>query len=352
MKRVLTLVLALTITSLMLPNLSFSQAQKRVLIEDFTSSTCPPCASLNPSFHAWIEAHRSTISIVSFHMNWPSPGNDPMFMVNQTENTARRNYYGVNSIPEIIMEGTKTFIGTISGMDTWYGVYLAQSTPVGIGITDTRFATDSIRTNVRVNNFTNLPTGVYTLKVFVLEHALYYPPGSSGCTNGETDFPDVFRKALTNISGNLVSTNAGIQDFEFRFKRDPSWTDANVFTIAFVQNEGDKTSMNTVSSNFPTPVGIEPPYSNQVPSDYALNQNYPNPFNPTTNIKFNLPKSGEVTLKIYDILGNEVKTIVEGVQPAGVYNMTVDGTNLASGIYFYTLKAGNFVETKKMSLIK
>jgi hypothetical protein len=109
--------------------------------------------------------------------------------------------------------------------------------------------------------------------------------------------------------------------------------------------------MNTVSSNFPAPVGIAP-YTNEVPSSYALSQNYPNPFNPTTNIKFNLPKNENVSLKIYDILGNEVQNLVEGVQQAGVYNITVDASNLASGIYFYTLRAGSFVETKKMSLIK
>src|SRR5258706_7040556 len=137
MKRVLTLVLALTVSLLMLPSLLFSQATKRVLIEDFTSSTCGPCASFNPGFHSWVEAHRSTISIVSFHMNWPAPNNDPMYLANSSEATARRNYYGVNSIPQLWMEGVKMF-QAMSGIDTWYGVYLAQTTPVGIGITDTR----------------------------------------------------------------------------------------------------------------------------------------------------------------------------------------------------------------------
>ena len=350
MKRVLTLVLVLTITVLMLPNLLFAQATKRVLIEDFTSSTCGPCATFNPGFHSWIEAHRANISIVSFHMNWPAPYNDPMFLSNSSENTARRTYYGVNSIPQFWMEGVRSWVGTMSNIDTWYSVYLAQTTPVGISISDTRVAPDSIVTNVTITNLTNLPAGVYTLKAFVVEHGIHIN-SDPGLTNGEHDFPDVFRKALTNISGTPISSNAGTYNFQYRYKRDATWQDAEIYTIALVQNEGDKTTMNTISSNFPSPTGITP-YSNEVPSNYSLSQNYPNPFNPTSNIKFNLPKTEQVSLKIYDILGNEVQNLVDGVQQAGVYNITVDASNLASGIYFYTLRAGSFVETKKMSLIK
>ena len=92
--------------------------------------------------------------------------------------------------------------------------------------------------------------------------------------------------------------------------------------------------------------------SGEVPSSYSLNQNYPNPFNPVTNINFALPKSGNVTLKVYDMLGNLVTTLYNGFKPAGYYNTNFDGTNLSSGIYFYQLKADNFIETKKMTLIK
>ncbi len=92
--------------------------------------------------------------------------------------------------------------------------------------------------------------------------------------------------------------------------------------------------------------------NNEVPSNFSLSQNYPNPFNPTTNVHFSLPKDGDVSLKIYDMLGNVVETYVDGFMKAGTYNAEVDGSNWASGVYFYTLRAGNFVETKKMSLIK
>jgi len=88
------------------------------------------------------------------------------------------------------------------------------------------------------------------------------------------------------------------------------------------------------------------------PSEYQLFQNYPNPFNPVTNIHFSIPKDGNVTLKFYDILGNEVSKYFDGFMKAGMYNVEFDGSNLASGIYFYKIVADNFTSTKKMILSK
>jgi minor extracellular serine protease Vpr len=90
----------------------------------------------------------------------------------------------------------------------------------------------------------------------------------------------------------------------------------------------------------------------QIPKIFALMQNYPNPFNPSTVISFQLPLKSLVTLKVYDILGREVATIVNEVIEAGSYNVQFDGSKLSSGIYFYTLNAGEFSATKKLSLIK
>jgi len=85
---------------------------------------------------------------------------------------------------------------------------------------------------------------------------------------------------------------------------------------------------------------------------YRLEQNYPNPFNPTTNITYVIPKAENVSLKVYDVLGREVATLVNEVKPAGVYTVPFNASNLASGVYFYKLQAGSFVQTKKMLLVK
>jgi len=89
-----------------------------------------------------------------------------------------------------------------------------------------------------------------------------------------------------------------------------------------------------------------------LPADFILYQNYPNPFNPTTNIRFRISDAGFVSLKIYDLLGNENLILVNEEISAGEYELTFDGINLPSGTYFYQLRAGNFVETKKMILLR
>ena len=92
--------------------------------------------------------------------------------------------------------------------------------------------------------------------------------------------------------------------------------------------------------------------SNEVPSNFSLSQNYPNPFNPTTNIKFAVSKAGLVSLKVYDLSGKEITTLVNENMSVGTYEYKFNASNLSSGIYFYTLSANGFTETKKMMLIK
>lgn len=89
-----------------------------------------------------------------------------------------------------------------------------------------------------------------------------------------------------------------------------------------------------------------------IPEVYSLDQNYPNPFNPSTVINFSIPESGLVTLKIYNVLGQEVAELVNDVKPAGNYEVTFDASDLTSGMYIYTITAGNFTSTKKMMLLK
>ncbi|MDR3625809.1 MAG: T9SS type A sorting domain-containing protein, partial [Ignavibacteriaceae bacterium] len=89
-----------------------------------------------------------------------------------------------------------------------------------------------------------------------------------------------------------------------------------------------------------------------VPTEYALNQNYPNPFNPSTVIEYQLPKEGYVTLKVFDILGREVKTLVNGYKSQGRYSVSFDASKFASGIYIYELKSNDFSSIKKMILTK
>jgi hypothetical protein len=91
---------------------------------------------------------------------------------------------------------------------------------------------------------------------------------------------------------------------------------------------------------------------NDVVQMFNLSQNYPNPFNPTTKIEFRIADFGYVSLKVYDILGNEVASLVNGEKPAGSYEIEFDGSNLSSGVYFYSLKTENYSEMKKMIILR
>ena len=107
----------------------------------------------------------------------------------------------------------------------------------------------------------------------------------------------------------------------------------------------------TVVSLTGVPVGISN-NNNQIPSAYKLEQNYPNPFNPTTNITYALPVSGNVELKIYDLLGREVTTLVNTFVNAGTHVVPFDASALSSGVYLYKITSGSFIDSKKMVLIK
>lgn len=93
-------------------------------------------------------------------------------------------------------------------------------------------------------------------------------------------------------------------------------------------------------------------FGDEIPNKFALEQNYPNPFNPVTTIRYDLPIASDVTVKVYNLMGQEVATLLSGSNLAGPYTITWDATGFASGVYVYSLKAGSYVETKKMLLLK
>jgi hypothetical protein len=132
---------------------------------------------------------------------------------------------------------------------------------------------------------------------------------------------------------------------------DVKWDAAkNLYTQSYYGWTVDKWQYNGTLPTI-TLTGVEE-IGDMLPSGYVLSQNYPNPFNPTTAIDFTLPASGFVSLKVYDLLGREVMTLVNEQKAAGTYRATFDASNMPSGTYFYALKAGSFNSVKKMTLVK
>lgn len=182
---------------------------------------------------------------------------------------------------------------------------------------------------------------------------------------------------LTSFTSNVVNdfvtlnweTASELNNHGFEIQKS---VDGNVFsTIGFVKGAGSTTSaMNYSYTDNSVENGVyyyrlkqldfdgKSELSNalqvlvDVPKEFSLEQNFPNPFNPTTNISWQLPVESFVSLKVFDVLGNEVANPVNEIQSAGKHSIEFDASSLSGSIYFYTLKAGSFSETKKLILLK
>lgn len=120
------------------------------------------------------------------------------------------------------------------------------------------------------------------------------------------------------------------------------------FSLSFGNGDHDVYLIKLTSDQ----VGIDSETNKLLPDKFILHQNYPNPFNPRTTIYFELPNPHFVTLKVYDLLGREVKTLIDEQKHAGTHNVIFDASQLTSGIYFYRLQAGDFIELKRMAILK
>ncbi|NWF50284.1 MAG: T9SS type A sorting domain-containing protein [Ignavibacteriaceae bacterium] len=162
-----------------------------------------------------------------------------------------------------------------------------------------------------------------------------------------------------SLSGGVAKPNAGPGDVSNVTSGGPySIPVGDSITVAFViaaaSNETDlQNSIITARNKYQNIItGVENGKNENLPVHFELSQNYPNPFNPSTRISYSIPQNSLVSLKVYDVLGNEVANLVDAQQSAGRYEVTFDGSNLASGIYLYKIKAGNFTSTKKLVLMK
>ena len=145
-------------------------------------------------------------------------------------------------------------------------------------------------------------------------------------------------QTLGFVEGHGTST----QPFSYKFSDNLSGINGSSFTYRLKQVDFDGTYKYSKEVNINRALVLK----------YQLNQNYPNPFNPTTTIKYSVAKNGSVTLKVFDVLGRQVASLVNEVQKAGEYKVNFNAQKLSSGVYFYTLKAGNFNQTKKFILMK
>ena len=151
---------------------------------------------------------------------------------------------------------------------------------------------------------------------------------------------------LVDAGGNVVAVNNGTSSNPFTLTA-PS---AGTYTVnAGFKNPSRQYGTTSVVVNV---TGVEENLVGFNPNTFKLYANYPNPFNPTTKIRYAISQTAFTTLKVYSVTGKEVATLINEEKTPGVYEVNFDGKNLASGIYFYKLQAGNFTDVKEMVLLK
>ena len=138
------------------------------------------------------------------------------------------------------------------------------------------------------------------------------------------------------VSGNGTSTEV----HNYSFTDQTPFVGTSYYRLKQIDFDGTIEYSNTIEVNYGSV------------SDFALEQNYPNPFNPSTKIKYSIKEKGNVELKIFDMLGSEIATLVNEEQTAGHYEVIFNASHLSSGVYLYTIKSGSFVQTRKMLLMK
>ncbi len=234
MKKLFTLVVIIT-TFLVLFNTT-EAGDRMMLIEFFTSSTCGPCASNNPVLTAFMNAaDPERIAAIGFHMNWPAPGNDPMYLYNTADNTTRRTYYGVNAIPAGFFDGliSVPLPYSQSGFQSYFDSRKDILSPVTIIVRDSTYGDSMlVRVNVLCETFLTNPN--VTMHMAVYEDLINYatPPG----TNGEKDFHWVMRKMLPTAAGTpLILTPGYYKEFVFRYKMDPIWNASRIRNLVYIQ---------------------------------------------------------------------------------------------------------------------
>ncbi|MCZ7609241.1 MAG: T9SS type A sorting domain-containing protein [Ignavibacterium sp.] len=181
--------------------------------------------------------------------------------------------------------------------------------------------------------------------------------GSSDWIFNGANITDNNSNAFSIISGGGTQTIQPNQSYDLTIQYTPTTGDSTAILNINCAEIGTLSTIYLIGNNFNQPVDVEEKPEEILPEGFALYQNYPNPFNPSTTIRYTIPldagsETQEVSLKVYDVLGNEIATLVNDEKESGNYTVEFNASYLSSGVYFYQLKAGDFVQTRKMLLAK
>ena len=327
---------------------------RNVVLEYCTGTWCQWCPCGKQWAHE-LEVHYPNSIVLAYH----GGGSDPY--QNFNGNTVI-SLLGLTGYPSGVLDRIGK-IGWGSFFTNGEGRYsTSPASPVQIEVISQNYnsSTRQLSVSVDATALENL-SGQYKISYVITEDNLIYSQSGNSTCPGGTNYVHlwVVRNMVNGATGENINSggtwpNGQTISKGFTTAIDNAWTPANCKLQIFVYKSESTLNMSEIQQGIKRGI-LMTGVGNQnalIPTKYELSQNYPNPFNPVTNIKFAIPKDGNVSLKVYDMLGKLVDVYMDGFIKAGYYNAEVDGTKLTSGVYFYTLKASNYTETKKMLLIK
>ena len=320
-----------------------------MLIEMFTNAHCISCVPAYEFFRSFASTNPAAghISYVFYHIAQPGV-EDSVYFQDATDSDGRNLYYGpYTGLPILFLDGT--VYG--SNLKTWeqgISARAAVSSPFEITLSGT-INGELLSVKASVTQTGDVTQNDLALYVVATEDVISYVG-----KNGVSPQIGAMRKMLTGPRGeSFTITKAQTKVFAKTILLDTNWDTEHVFIVVFIQSRSTQEVFQSerISATMFVPTGVGTKID-VISNKFALDQNYPNPFNPTTDLRFTIGDLRFVTLKVTDVLGREVATLVNETMKPGTYSVEWNAAPFASGVYFYQLQAGNFVSIKKMVLIK
>ncbi len=289
------------------------------------------------------------IVAIYYHMQFPYPS-DKLYQDNIMDAQAKNNLYGpFTSTPQGFFDGDHVTNSYSTWGNTLDGL-VSQESNFDLELTG-NYAEGEFTVNASITKTGEVAANDLAISFVVVEDIIYQG------NNGISDHKNVMR-AISNINGEPFTANLNeTVTLSHTFANNNDWNTNNLKVAVYIQSSSGKEVYQSeiIDYNSFTVTGLEE--ENNLPTEFALEQNYPNPFNPSTTIKYSIPaiknrSAVAVRLKVYDVLGREVATLVNGKQAPGNYSATFNASGVPSGIYFYKLTAGNFSQVRKMIFVK
>ena len=324
--------------------------EKKVLVEIFTNAHCPLCPPAHSALDQYLQtANGSNIEYIYYHMAFPY-NTDELYKHNPTDSQNKNTFYGsYTSTPKAFFNGIRKG----NNYSSWGGeldALVAEQSKIDLSVSGNT-GENSFTITAKVTKTADLSESDLTINYVVVENINNYT-GRNGISNHK----NVMRKIVNPVGDPFEINLNETKELSATINFNEAWNKDNLKIIVFVQSNSTKEVFQSSSIGY-NELGITGIKSNNlIATKFVLEQNYPNPFNPTTTIQYSIPIQGVsekfVTLKVYDVLGKEIATLVNKNQAPGNYTLNWNASNQPNGVYLYTLTVGSFSKTRKLLLMK